>query len=267
MSSTLLSVRDLTLHFGGVVALNRVSLDVASGCITSLIGPNGAGKTTLFNCITGFYRADHGAVLLRQQGHPAINLGQLSGGWYGGSHRVAKAGVARTFQNVRLFRDMTVLENLLVAQHRHFRRLFWAGLLQTARYREAERQALQRAMQWLHRFGLAEQANQLAGALPYGQQRGLEIARALCTQPQLLCLDEPAAGLNPSETVALSQIIRQLCQERVATILLIEHDMRLVMGISDHIVVLDHGEVIASGPPDQVRRDERVLQAYLGVTP
>ncbi|MEO5348823.1 MAG: ATP-binding cassette domain-containing protein [Magnetococcus sp. YQC-3] len=281
----LLVVRELSMRFGGVTALHRVGFAVQAGSITALIGPNGAGKTTVFNCVTGFYRATAGSIRLHGPagGEEGIDLLELLGGplrlrecWqpgllgrrlyfklFGGPHRVNRAGVARTFQNIRLFNELTVLENLLVAQHAKVHGGLLAGLLQTARFRHQEQEAVERAVEWLRFFDLFGEANRRAGELPYGHQRRLEIARALCTDPRLLCLDEPAAGLNPNETRALSQLILSLRQEGV-TILLIEHDMGLVMDISDHLVVLDHGEVIAQGPPAAIQRDERVLAAYLG---
>ncbi|MBF0425253.1 MAG: ABC transporter ATP-binding protein [Magnetococcales bacterium] len=272
------------MHFGGVAALQGVTFTVARGAITAIIGPNGAGKTTVFNCLTGFYAAAAGVVRLqREEGeidlmravHPTLQprdylnpraLARQAYGWMtGGTHKVVRAGVARTFQNVRLFRDMTVLENLLVAQHRLVERRLWAGILRTREYLAAEAAALDRAVAWLELFGMFEDANRLAGELPYGQQRRLEIIRALCTDPVLLCLDEPAAGLNPRETQALSRMILRLRDHHDLTILLIEHDMNLVMNISDHVVVLDHGEVIASGTPAAMQGHPAVLEAYLGV--
>ena len=281
----LLSVSGLMMQFGGILALNDVSFGVQAGSITALIGPNGAGKTTVFNCLTGFYQATNGNITLytREQD---INVGQVLGQkfalgdvlhprqrllsklyykLFGGSHLVARAGIARTFQNIRLFRDMTAIENLLVAQHVRLHRNLLGGLLGTQKYRNSEQQALERAYHWLDICHLAEDANRLAGELPYGHQRRLEIARAMCTQPTLICLDEPAAGLNPKETEELNVLIRLLKQEHRVTVLLIEHDMSLVMDISDHIVVLDHGEVIALGDPKSVKENPAVVSAYLGI--
>jgi branched-chain amino acid transport system ATP-binding protein len=276
----LLSVRDVTLQFGGITALNRVSFDVAAGRITALIGPNGAGKTTLFNCITGFYRVDHGSIRLRQHdgmaspdgsGQPDLDLVDLlrRSAWLGGSHRVAQAGIARTFQNIRLFREMTVMENLLVARfaRRQFAtplRLLLSGLWRSARYRRVEEEAIAWAVAGLRLFGLLDDANRRAGDLPYGRQRRLEIIRALALEPRLLCLDEPAAGLNPRETEELRDILQQLQQRDRLTLLLIEHDMPLVMSLSHTVVVLNHGEVIMQGTPQQVRQDPQVIRAYLG---
>lgn len=278
-----LSVAQLSMQFGGIRALHDVSLSVQRGSITALIGPNGAGKTTLFNCLTGFYRASGGSIRLYTRGR-ATDVLQVLGEpfqpadfirprqfasrlWFklfGGTHRVNRAGLARTFQNIRLFREMSVLENLLVAQHLWLNRNLLAGVFDTPGFRRAEEQALAHAFYWLELVDLVDCANRLAGELSYGQQRRLEIARAMCTRPQLLCLDEPAAGLNPAETAALGAIIRTLRETHDLSVLLIEHDMGMVMGISDHIVVLDHGEVIAAGAPAAIRNDPKVIAAYLG---
>ncbi|WP_067707230.1 MULTISPECIES: ABC transporter ATP-binding protein [unclassified Erwinia] len=283
MSNAILQVSHLKMHFGGIKALNDVSLEVERGSITALIGPNGAGKTTVFNCLTGFYRASGGSIRLNAQAkltdvvqvlgqkiRPAdlINPARLGSRiWYkmfGGAHLVNRAGLARTFQNIRLFREMTVIENLLVAQHMQANRNLIAGIFNTPGYRQAESQALDRAFYWLEVVGLEDCANRLAGTLSYGQQRRLEIARAMCTGPEIICLDEPAAGLNPIETEALARIVRFLRQQHGVTVLLIEHDMGMVMTISDRVIVLDHGEVIASGAPREIQADTRVIAAYLG---
>ncbi|MBF0447791.1 MAG: ATP-binding cassette domain-containing protein [Magnetococcales bacterium] len=281
----LLSAKDLTIRFGGVVALNRVSFEVDSDSITALIGPNGAGKTTAFNCITGFYRANSGQLTLKRAGHPELDLLRILGEdfqpgdffdprafsmrlyykMFGGAHRVSRAGIARTFQNIRLFKEMTAMENLLVAQRHRVNHNLLSGFLQTTAFRNAEQEAIEQAVKWLEFFEILPDANRLAGELPYGDQRRLEIARALCTDPILICLDEPAAGLNPRETEGLNAHIRQLRDQFNLTVFLIEHDMGLVMDISDKVVVLDHGEVIASGTPQQIQNDEAVLRAYLGV--
>jgi branched-chain amino acid transport system ATP-binding protein len=283
MSDAILQVDNLMMRFGGIKALNDVSLAVERGSVTSLIGPNGAGKTTVFNCLTGFYRATGGRIVLNanQRSTDVIQvLGQKihAGDWinptrlgsrlwykmFGGAHLVNRAGLARTFQNIRLFREMSVIENVLVAQHMQVNRQLLAGVLNTRGYREAENRALDRAFYWLENVDLVASANRLAGTLSYGQQRRLEIARAMCTRPELICLDEPAAGLNPVETEALSAILHRLRADHRISVLLIEHDMPMVMRISDHIVVLDHGDVIAQGTPQQIRHDPKVIAAYLG---
>jgi branched-chain amino acid transport system ATP-binding protein len=230
-----------------------------------LIGPNGAGKTTVFNCVTGFYRPTKGSMELAADGQEHDLGAILNARVFGGSHRIARVGIARTFQNIRLFRDMTVLENLLVAQHHSLNRSLVAGFFRSKAYRLAEQAAIDRATAWLDVMDLRSSANRLAGTLPYGHQRRLEIARAMCTRPRLICLDEPAAGLNPRETDDLAALIQKLRNEHNVTVLLIEHDMSLVMGICEHIVVLDHGRVIAAGTPDQVANAPEVIQAYLGV--
>ncbi|MEA9390504.1 ATP-binding cassette domain-containing protein [Acerihabitans sp. TG2] len=283
MSDTILSVEHLMMHFGGIKALNDVNLTVKRGSITSLIGPNGAGKTTVFNCLTGFYQASGGTILLNTRQRPTdiiqilgqkFRLGdfihptrlgrQVFYKMFGGTHLVNRVGLARTFQNIRLFREMSVVENLLVAQHRQTNRNLIAGVLNTPAYRRAENRALDRAFYWLEVVDLVDCANRLAGEMSYGQQRRLEIARAMCTHPEVICLDEPAAGLNPVETRNLSQIIRLLRDRHGITVLLIEHDMGMVMDISDHIIVLDHGDVIATGTPAAIQNDQKVIAAYLG---
>jgi branched-chain amino acid transport system ATP-binding protein len=264
MSQPLMKVQNLTMRFGGVIANKDVCFDVQKDSITALIGPNGAGKTTVFNCLTGFYRATSGSI--RFQGvNGDVEVGQLlDTPLVGGSHLAARAGISRTFQNIRLFREMSVVENLLVAQHRAVNRNLLAGILQTRSYRQAEAAAIDNAYRWLAELGLEADANRLAGQLPYGRQRRLEIARAMCTSPRMICLDEPAAGLNPSETADLAQLIKRLRAVHGVTVMVIEHDMGLVMNISDHVVVLDHGEVIASGEPKTVAEDPAVVAAYLG---
>ncbi len=261
MDSDLLDVRNLTMRFGGLTAVNALSFTARRGEITSVIGPNGAGKTTVFNCITGFYRATSGEVVLRHPDGAAFALQTLPG------HRIARrARVARTFQNIRLFAGMTVLENLLVAQHNALMPSVASGLLAViglGGHARAEALAIEHARLWLDRIGLLPRADDPAGALPYGDQRRLEIARAMCTGPVLLCLDEPAAGLNPRESDELAALLKSI-QADGCSVLLIEHDMGVVMRISDHIVVLDHGKRISDGTPDHVRADPNVIAAYLG---
>jgi branched-chain amino acid transport system ATP-binding protein len=258
-----LRVDHLTMRFGGLVAVCDLSFEAGRGDITAIIGPNGAGKTTVFNCITGFYRPSEGMIALRHQDGAQFLLERLPG------HRVAwKARVARTFQNIRLFSGMTVLENLLVAQHNPLMiasGFTFLGVVGLSSYRHAERAAVEKASFWLDKIGLIDRADDPAGDLPYGAQRRLEIARAMCTDPVLLCLDEPAAGLNPRESRELNQLLLSIRADHRTSILLIEHDMSVVMEISDHVIVLDYGTRIADGTPVEVKNDQRVIAAYLGV--
>jgi branched-chain amino acid transport system ATP-binding protein len=258
-----IDIQHLSMRFGGLVALDDLSMQAGRGEITAVIGPNGAGKTTVFNCVTGFYRPTEGMIRLKHATGAEFLLERLP------DFRIAaRARVARTFQNVRLFAGMTVLEQLLVAQHNPLMQasgFTLLGIVGAGSYRRAEAAAIERAKGWLDWIGLVDRADDPAGDLPYGAQRRLEIARAMCTGPELLCLDEPAAGLNPRESEDLNALLLRIRAETGTSILLIEHDMQVVMGISDHIVVLDYGRKIADGTPEQVRNDETVIAAYLGV--
>ncbi len=280
-----LTVEHLTMRFGGLVAVGDLSFDVGRGDITALIGPNGAGKTTVFNCVTGFYKPTEGRIVMRHghgrhdelveeitatdrqysiEGNSAVYLLERMPDFVI-SHR---ARVARTFQNIRLFGGMTVLENLLVAQHNPLMLASGfsiSGLFGLKSYKDAELEAMDRAVYWLEHIGLVDRADDPASDLPYGEQRRLEIARAMCTEPHLLCLDEPAAGLNPRESADLNNLLRFIRDEQKVSVLLIEHDMGVVMEISDHIIVLDYGVKISDGDAEHVRSDPSVIAAYLGV--
>ncbi len=283
----ILTVEHLTMRFGGLVAINDLSFNVGRGDITALIGPNGAGKTTVFNCVTGFYKPTEGRIVMRHGHDGAAILETTAEITRSGAQMAAtddgavfllermpdfeiarRAKVARTFQNIRLFGGMTVLENLLVAQHNPLMlasAFTIGGIFNLPTYHHARERAMEKAVYWLDRIRLTDRADNPAADLPYGAQRRLEIARAMCTEPHLLCLDEPAAGLNPRETAELNALLEFIRTENDTSVLLIEHDMGVVMEISDHIVVLDYGEKISDGSAEFVRTDPSVIAAYLGV--
>ena len=261
MSNTLLDVQNLTMKFGGLIAIDDLTFSAKKDHITSIIGPNGAGKTTVFNCLTGFYKATAGSMYLNKENNK-MDLKKFS------DFKVAqKAGVARTFQNIRLFPQMSVLENMMVAQHN---KLMTAsgfsilGLINSKSYLQKEKQAVEISKYWLDIIGLTNRADDNAGDLPYGDQRKLEIVRAMCIEPYLLCLDEPAAGLNAKESAELNKLLKFIKNDKKTGILLIEHDMSVVMGISDHVVVLNYGKKIFEGTAKETKNSPEVIEAYLG---
>ncbi|MES9966096.1 MAG: ABC transporter ATP-binding protein [Sedimenticola sp.] len=257
MSTPILEVNGLSMFFGGIRAVDQVDLDINAGEIVALIGPNGAGKTTFFNCLTGIYNPTAGDILLNRPEKKPARLNGLK------PNKVTEKGMARTFQNIRLFQNMTVLENVMIGRHCRTRSFIAGAIFRTRHNRQEEREIIERSYQILEKVGLADNVNDLAKNLSYGQQRRLEIGRALATDPFLLLLDEPAAGMNPQETKELDELISRIRADGLS-ILLIEHDMKLVMSISDRIFVMDYGKRIAQGTPEQVRANPAVIKAYLG---
>lgn len=257
MNDTILEVSGLSMYFGGIHAVEDVDLDIRKGEIVALIGPNGAGKTTFFNCLTGIYDPTAGEILLHRPEMKPARLNGLK------PNKVTEKGMARTFQNIRLFQNMTVLENVMIGRHCRTRSFIAGAIFRTSHNRQEEREIVDRSYGILEKIGLADNVNDLAKNLSYGQQRRLEIGRALATDPFLLLLDEPAAGMNPQETKDLDDLITRIRKDGLS-ILLIEHDMKLVMSISDRIFVMDYGKRIAHGTPEEVRANSSVIKAYLG---
>ncbi|NMB97835.1 MAG: ABC transporter ATP-binding protein [Clostridiaceae bacterium] len=255
----IITVKDITMIFGGLAALTNVNFTLERGSLVGLIGPNGAGKTTIFNVLTGVYSPTSGAIEYKQhEDSPARNINGLK------PHIISKIGISRTFQNIRLFKDLTVLDNIRIAIHQNVGYGLPSAFFRLPSYYKEEKEVLQKSKKIMDIFGLETKKNELAKNLPYGEQRKLEIARALATNPTLLLLDEPAAGMNPNETAALTDLINWIWKEFNLSILLIEHDMSLVMKICQKIIVLNYGMVIAEGTPEEIRNNQKVIEAYLG---
>ncbi len=258
MSDAVLDVKKLTMEFGGLRAVDSIHLQVADQQIAALIGPNGAGKTTFFNCVTGIYKPSGGDILINPPGKESERLNGLK------PNKVTERGLARTFQNIRLFQNMTVLENVMIGRHCRLKAGVLGAVFRDKRTREEEKQVIVDSYEVLKKIGLERYVNELAKNLPYGAQRRLEIARALATDPFILLLDEPAAGMNPQETKDLMKLIYQLRENEKVAILLIEHDMSLVMSISERVFVMDYGKLIAEGTPQEIKGNPEVIKAYLG---